>query len=64
MAEGRESIRFAGIWNVYAHVLLFGLIFLEWSFSALVAWKIPGLVTVAAIMCLFSPLLLFAKGLA
>ena len=61
MAEGRESIRFAGIWNVYAHVLLFGLIFLEWSFSALVAWKIPGLVTVAAIMCLFSPLLLFAK---
>ncbi len=61
MAEGRESIRFAGIWNVYAHVLLFGLIFLEWSFSALVAWKIPGLVTVAAIICLFSPLLLFAK---
>lgn len=61
MAEGRESIRFAGIWNVYAHVLLFGLIFLEWSFSALVAWKIPGLVTVAAIMCLLSPLLLFAK---
>lgn len=61
MAEGRESIRFAGIWNVYAHVLLFGLIFLEWSFSALVAWKIPGLVTVTAIICLFSPLLLFAK---
>lgn len=49
--------RFTGVWNYYAHVLIFGLIYLEWSFSALVAWKIPGMITIIAMFCLISPLL-------
>lgn len=61
MPNAVAQIRFAGIWNAYAHVLIFGLIFLEWSFSALVAWQIPGMATIAAAFFLLCPMLLMAR---
>lgn len=61
MAKDSGSIRFTGIWNSYAYILVFGLIYFEWSFSALVAQQIPGMITVASILCLISPLLLLVR---
>ena len=57
MAGFENPSRFTGVWNYYAHIVIFGLIYLEWSFSALVAWQIPGMITIIAIFCLISPLL-------
>lgn len=61
MADSSNSPKFAGVWNYYAHVLIFGLIYLEWSFSALVARQIPGTITIIAMFCLISPLLIMAN---
>lgn len=62
MIEASDKLRFASIWNCYSHVLIFGLIYFEWSFSALVSRQIPGAITVVAIVCLIFPLLLFSRG--
>lgn len=61
MAVSSNSPKFTGVWNYYAHVLIFGLIYLEWSFSALVARQIPGTITAIAMFCLLSPLLIIAN---
>lgn len=56
--------RFTGAWNYYAHVLIFGLIYLEWSFSALVARQIPGVITIITMVCLICPLVLIPNRVA
>lgn len=56
-----NSFRFTDGWNYYAHFLIFGIIYLEWSFSALVAWQIPGTITIIAMVCLTCPLVLIAN---
>lgn len=51
------SEKFEGVWNAYAYMLFFGLIYLEWSFSALVADPISGFFRNAVMLILVFPLL-------
>ena len=53
-----SSEKFMGVWNTYAYILVFGLIYLEWSFSALVATQISGVFRNVAMILLVLPLLL------